>query len=100
MERRLGDGGGDWRSNETWAQGTAAQGTTTGIGPAALGQGETSADLQDADLSSGEVFDTSPAALSEGGDLASRSGGADIEGESDTGTGEGTGRAAGYSSEV
>jgi hypothetical protein len=99
-DRRLGDGGGDWRSNETWAQGAAS--TSGAAAPPAfgVGGGETSADLQNADLSSGDALDASPAALSEGGDLASRSDGGDIEGQSDTGTGEGTGRAAGYSSEV
>ena len=101
VDRRLGDGGGDWRSNETWAQGEAS--TTGAAAPPAFGVGgaDTSADLQNTDLSSGEALDASPAALSEGGDFASRSNdGSDIEGQSDTGTGEGTGRTAGYSSEV
>jgi hypothetical protein len=101
VERRLADGGGDWTTNETWAQGAAPM-AGAAAAPAAFGatEGETSADLQNADLRSAEVFDTGPAALSEGGDLEQRTGGSDIEGESDTGTGEGTGRAAGYSTEV
>jgi hypothetical protein len=100
VDRRLGDGGGDWRSNETWAQGAAP--TTGSATPPAFGVsgGETSADLQNDDLNSAEALDASPAALSEGGDLSSRSQSGDIEGQSDTGTGEGTGRAAGYSSEI
>ena len=102
VDRRLGDGGGDWRRNETWAQGAS---TTPGAAaPPAFGvsdgAADTNADLQNADLNSGQTFDASPAGLSEGGDMASRTGGSDIEGASDTGTGEGTGRAAGYNTEI
>lgn len=70
MSRRLGEGGGDWRANETWAGGAAGAGQAypgAEMGDMAGEGGQTSSELYRDDLASEDTLNTASGSLGQGG---------------------------------